>query len=91
VLMLFSAPDAAELQQPAVAAAFGDTQDARVFRDFDLGYSVLSHCRAPESLGLGFAVQGPGDSLYLGCFVRGITEFHAGAFRDSGEELVGIH
>jgi len=47
VLMLFSAPHAAELQQPTVATAFGDTQDARVFRDFDLGYSVVSHCRAP--------------------------------------------
>jgi hypothetical protein len=47
VLMLFSAPHAVELQQPALSAAFGDAEDARVFRDFDLGYSVVSHCRAP--------------------------------------------
>ena len=41
--MYLSTPYAAELQQPAISAACGDAQDAWVHRDFDFGYSAVSH------------------------------------------------
>jgi hypothetical protein len=64
VLMQLSAPHAAELQQPTLSTAYGDAQNARVHRDFDFGYSVVSHVSSPAIAPAGRQTRCWGDRLF---------------------------